>query len=329
MRQRRLPFGRDAMRRCAATLAALLLATPAAAQQGTLLIGNKGENTLSFVDLATGAELGREKTGDQPHEIAISPDGKRAAVVAYGGTTIDLFDVATRRKTGTIDLAPNARLHGLVWLPDGRLVATAEGSATLAIVAPDGKVSAVPTAARRSHMVAVTPDARLAYVANIESGSVSVIDLAAGRKLRDIMVGGRPEGLSLTRGGKELWVGDLSAPRVQAFDALTDRKLAEVAVDPIAIRVVTSPDGTLVATSNAHAGTVSLIDAQTRKLIRTIKVSGDGKALQVTILFSADGKRLYAAETGRNHIAEVDVASGTVLRRLPAGTAGDGLAIAP
>ena len=36
---------------------------------GTLLIGNKGEDTLSFVDLATGAELGRAATGRMPHEI--------------------------------------------------------------------------------------------------------------------------------------------------------------------------------------------------------------------------------------------------------------------
>ena len=65
---------------------------------GTLLIGNKGENTVSFVDLATGRELGRAATGPMPHEIAVSPDGRQAAVVAYGGRTIDIFDVAHARE---------------------------------------------------------------------------------------------------------------------------------------------------------------------------------------------------------------------------------------
>ena len=84
-----------------------------------LLIGNKGEDTLSFVDLASGQELGRQPTGKAPHEIAISPDGKTAAVVAYGGRTIDLFDVASRTKLKTIDLAPN---EGPAWhrLAQGR-----------------------------------------------------------------------------------------------------------------------------------------------------------------------------------------------------------------
>ena len=49
----------------------------------------------------------------------------------------------------------------------------------------------------------------------------------------------------------------------------------------------------------------------------------------MTILFSADGRRLYAAETARNQVAEVDFVSGEVLRRLAAGAQGDGLAIAP
>jgi DNA-binding beta-propeller fold protein YncE len=49
--------------------------------------------------------------------------------------------------------------------------------------------------------------------------------------------------------------------------------------------------------------------------------------MQVTLLFGGDGSRLYVAETATNTVAEVDFASGQVLRRLPAGEGGDGLAI--
>jgi YVTN family beta-propeller protein len=97
----------------------------------------------------------------------------------------------------------------------------------------------------------------------------------------------------------------------------------------VPIRVAVSPDGRWVVTSNLGAGSLTVIDAATRAAVREIPVGGSEEAQQVTILFSADGQRLYAAETGRNQVAEVDFASGKVLRRLPAGTAGDGLAIAP
>lgn len=313
--------------RTALAALALLSATPIAAQ--TLIVGNKGEDTVSFIDLATAKERARVATGKMPHEIAISPDGKQAAVVAYGGTTIDIFDVASAKKLRTIDLAPNQRPHGLLWLADGRLVATTEASQSIAVVALDGKVTGIKTDQQGSHMVAITPDAARAFVANIGSGTVSVIDLKAGKKLRDITTGGKPEGIAVTPDGKQLWVGDLDAPRVQAFDTTSYERLAEVAIPPVAIRVLASPDGKWIATGNIAAGSISLIDPATLKVARTIPVSGEQDAGQVTLLFSPDSKRLYAAETGRDQVAEIDIASGTVLRRIPAGKNGDGLAIAP
>src|SRR5687768_10493413 len=82
---------------------------------GVLIVGNKGEDTLSFIDLRTGAELGRAATGRAPHEVAVSPDGRQAAVVAYGGNSIDIFEIATRAKLRTISLGANEGPHGLVW----------------------------------------------------------------------------------------------------------------------------------------------------------------------------------------------------------------------
>ena len=329
------------MRRPALVLAAALAlgagcapaersASPAGAG-GTLIVGNKSEDSLSFVDLARGEELGRAQTGQAPHEVAVSPDGRQAAVVAYGGRTIDIFDIASRTRLRSIDLSPNEGPHGLVWLADGRLVATTERSRSLTLVdTRDGdKVSAVATDQAGTHMVAVSPDARTAYTANIGSGTVSAIDLAGRRKLRDVAVGGRPEAIALSPDGGTLWVGDLAGARVQAFDAKSFAKLAELPTGAVPIRLVATPDGKYVIASNAGAGTLTVIDARKRAVDRTITVSGSAEAAQVTIILSSDGKRLYAAETGRDRVAEIDLASGRVLRRFQVGRAGDGLAIAP
>jgi YVTN family beta-propeller protein len=307
--------------------------SPACAQPppgAVLLIGNKGEDSVSFVSLETGKELGRSSTGKAPHEIAISPDSKQAAVVAYGGRTVDIFDVASRKKLKTVDLSPNEGPHGIAWLKDGKLVVTTERSRSLAIVDPAaGKVLAsIPTGQTGTHMVAVSSDGRRAYTANIGSGTVSVIDLARREKLRDLGVGGEPEGIALSTDDKILWVGDLSTPRVRIYDTATFARLGEVATGQVPIRVAASPDGRWIVTSNLGNGSLTIIDSRTRTKVRDLPLSGSQQAGQVTILFSPDGKRLYAAETGRDTVAEVDVAKGTVLRRLPAGKNGDGLAIA-
>lgn len=317
------------MRRTIAATLGMLMLAPSLAAAETLLVGNKGEDTLSLIALDSGVELARVPTGKMPHEIAISPHGRHAAVVAYGGTTIDIVDIDARARQKTIDISPNQRPHGLVWLSDGRLVATAEGSQSVAVIAPGGTVTSIATGQQGTHMIVVAPDNRTAYTANIASGTVSVLDLAAGKKLRDLAVGGKPEGLSLTKGGRELWVGDLSAPRVQVWDTAKGEKITELAVDPVAIRVLASPDGKWVATSNIGKGTISLFDAETRAPVKLIAVSEGDAARQVTLLWSRDSKRLYAAETGVDKVAEIDVATGKVLRRIAAGTNGDGLAIAP
>lgn len=315
---------------CSGPLSAQEEQAKKAAAGPVLLIGNKGEDTLSFVDLTSGEELGRQPTGKAPHEIAISPDGKTAAVVAYGGKTIDLFDVATRTRLKTIDLSPNEGPHGIVWLKDGRLVATTERTRSVAVVDPAaGAVTAsIPTDQDATHMVAVTSDGRIAYTANIRSGTVSVLDLKQGRKIRDIAVGGEPEGIALSKEEQALWVADLEGARVQAFDTESLEKIGEVATGPIPIRVAASPDGRWIVTSNVGDGSLTLIDAASRKKVRDMPIAGTQEAGQVTILFGPGG-RLYAAETGRNSVAEIDLATGKVLRRLPTGTNGDGLAIAP
>ena len=75
-----------------------------------------------------------------------------------------------------------------------------------------------------------------------------------------------------------------------------------------------------------------MIDLRSGTVARQIAVSSRDEAqerFQVTILWSDDGRHVYVAETASNTIAEVDYASGTVLRRLPGGEGGDGLAILP
>ena len=58
---------------------ACLVLSPAASAQ-TLLVVNKSGNSLSVIDVGTRASLATIATGNAPHEVAASPDGRWAAV---------------------------------------------------------------------------------------------------------------------------------------------------------------------------------------------------------------------------------------------------------
>ena len=46
----------------------------------TLVVVNRDENTVAFLDPATGRVLGRVAVGEQPHGLAVSDDGRLAFV---------------------------------------------------------------------------------------------------------------------------------------------------------------------------------------------------------------------------------------------------------
>lgn len=304
-----------------------------AASADTLIVGNKAENTVSFIDLSAGQELVRRETGKAPHEIAVSPEGKRAVIVSYRaqgyeGNTLHVFDVESATRFATIDLGEYKGPHGLKWIPGtSRVVATTEVSQSVVVVDIEkGEVAgSVKTGQEDSHMVALSPDAMRAYVANIGGGSFTVIDLVRMEKVRDVKAGEGTEGISVSHDGSEIWVGNNDSRSVMIFDAATFEKKAEIKTGGIPIRVEISPDGAVAAVSEVDLGRVSIYDAASREKIAAVKLSEADAGGPVTLLFSPSGDRLWAAATSSAKVVEIETKTWTITRTLAAGEGSDGL----
>src|ERR1039458_4724959 len=93
---------------CAAALQAA--STPANA----LLVLEKEQNTLVIVDPASLTIAARVPVGDNPHEVAVSDDGRTAYVSNYGGNTIAVVDLVAQKPLTPIDLGALRQPHGLV-----------------------------------------------------------------------------------------------------------------------------------------------------------------------------------------------------------------------
>jgi YVTN family beta-propeller protein len=181
-------------------------------------------------------------------------------------------------------------------------------------------------------MLAVSRDARTAWTTDLGSRTVTRIDLRTRRAPLSVTVGEEPEGIALSPDGSTLWVSARGSNQAFALDPQTMEVRQTVATGRFPLRIAVRPQGDVAVTSDLNDGSLSVIDTATAKVIRTIAVSGPAEAqtrFQVTILWSEDGQRIYVAETASDTVAEVDYASGTVLRRLPGGEGGDGMAILP
>jgi YVTN family beta-propeller protein len=326
-----------ALAACSPTTAELpappAIADPAMAGQ-LLFVTNKGEDTLSKVDLAKGKEVQRVPSCTTPHELAVSPDGNHVALGCYGGRSITIFRTSDLAEVKQIELGEGAKPHGIVWHPSGTLYATAEGrKAIYRIADPMGDAPVLTefmTGQDGTHMLAVAPDELAAWTVNMVSGTVSRVDLTGTAAALTAEMGKEPEGIAVTPDGKTLWISARGSNAAFALDPATLAVKTQLGTGRFPLRLAISPQGDVAVTSDLYDGGLTVIDLATATKKGSIPVSGKAQAearFQVTILWSADGSRLYVAETGTNTVAEVDYASGKVLRRFMVGEDGDGLAI--
>src|SRR5678816_1315844 len=117
-------------------IAALATSTVASSQTpgltGTLVVTNKTPSTATIIDVASKRTLATLPTGNGPHEVVISSDGRLAVVSDYSGQpgrTLTVIDVPALRVVRTIDLGQYNRPHGMVFLPgDSIVIVTSEAS---------------------------------------------------------------------------------------------------------------------------------------------------------------------------------------------------------
>ena len=336
-----------------AVTATLALPTIAAADSGTLLVLNKSDNTVSLINLATNTAVATIPTGAGPHEVAVSPNGKIAVVANYGtqqapGNSLTVIDITAKQQIKTIDLGEYRRPHGITWLRGDEILVTAEGNKALLIVdLQTGKVAlAIPTDQNVSHMVVFGRRSNKAFVANIGSGSVTVVDLKTRKKMTDVQTGAGAEGIDISPGEREVWVTNRAANTISIIDVNSLKIVATLESKDFPIRVKFAPGGRFVLVSNARSGDVAIFDAVTRKEIRRIPMqlkAAEGATsgqrifgaqfgqspVPVGILVASRLSHAFVANTNADIVTMIDLKTWQVAGRLTAGKEPDGLGYSP
>ena len=307
-------------------------APPRAALGGTALVANQGSASATIVEVASG----RARTvdiGTEPHEAAISPDGRRGVVSIYGdrtpGNRLAIIDLAAGSVERHIDLGEFTRPHGAVFIAgsNSMVAVTSEASQRLLLVDIDsGRIVAdIPTRGDVSHMVGLTADGARAYTANIRSGSISEIDLGKRSFTRQLAVAPMTEGIAVRPVGSEVWVGSNEAGTVSVVDTEIWKVVATIGGFGTPYRLAFSPDGETAVVCDPKSDKVHIVDVITRKVIGEVGGLGSPRG----VIVAPDNRTAFVTVADSPAVVAIDLVEKRELMRVPVGASPDGVAYHP
>jgi len=247
-------------------------------EENILAVVQKSDHSIGFYQIEDGAELSRVEMGRYPHEFAVSPDGSRFYISEYGvqsssseeegGNQVAVFDVGGRRVLGRISCGDFRRPHGIVCDSAGAVYVLCEGSNRLLVCrdpGADGKFDEdYPTGGEKGHMLAVKKDGSRAFFMNINSQTVTTIDLTAGAGAapQTVCEGKWPEGLCFNKDESLLYVANRSGGDIMIIDTASLKKVGVIPSRPVPLRMTTDRNGRIICVHFGDDRTISVINPE-------------------------------------------------------------------
>jgi len=209
----------------------------------------------------------------------------------------------------------------------GWLLVANKGDHTLGIVDPVAgrQIATVEESGVTGHELIASPDGRTAYVPiygdsgvgrpGSDGRAIDVIDLVSRRRLATIDLGRaeRPHCAQFGRDGR-LYVTTELSQSLAVIDPRTNAVVERIPTgQPESHMLALSRDGRRAYTSNVGAGTVSVIDLASRKLLAVIPVSANAQR----IALSSDERWLFTADQKEPRLAVIDTRTNAVARFVP------------
>jgi YVTN family beta-propeller protein len=311
---------------------------------GKLYIVNKRSSSITVFDLYQGKEITEIPIEVEPHDPTTLTDQSKVVVTNYGtpevlGKSITVINAKTNKIEKTIELEGSIAPHGIVAFPKSNKVGvvTDIGNNLLVVDVAKGIVEKnIPTQQVVSHLLVLDPKKPLAYVSNINSGSVSVIDLEKEKVIKIIPCGFKTEGIDITPDGSEIWVTNNKENTISVINTTTYQITNTLPAGKESLRLKFSIDGKHCLVTNATDGTISVYDQHTKKQIKTIQLHGKANLVEkilyhtprpVGILIHPNGQYAFVANSNANKIEVIDMKTFKLVSNIGTAKIPDGLTI--
>ena len=309
------------------------LAISASGQTAAFVVGEKASGSIGFYD-AEFHRIGDAKVGTHPHEIVLTPDRKTLYVAdngvlwmtetGPGDNTVSIVDIASMKRTATIDLGSFRRPHGITYDSNtNHVYVTTEKPSKLLVLDPRTlKVTRTyDVKGGAPHIVKLDFQRNWAYVSATDTGTLSAINLSSGKVL-SIPSGERPQGQAMSPDGRTIFVANSGGNSISIFDLQQKKNVGRIITSGKApVRLAVSNDGKTLIYALQEGRTVGFADIATRKELLEIPLGGR----PVSMSLSLDGKLAYCSVQEEDEINIISVADRKVIRvvHTPKGTGPD------
>ena len=311
---------------------------------GKLYIVNKASRSITVFDLFQGKQIKELSLEIEPHEATTLTNPNRVIVTNYGttnaeGKSITVINADNNTILKTIELDESLMPHGIISLPQPNKVGvvTDIGNDLSVVNIETGIVEKqISTQQNFSHLLVHHPFKPLIYVSNINSGSVSVIDIELNKVIKIIPCSKRAEGIDITPDGSEIWVTNIKENFISVINTenYTTTNRIETGREPLRLKFLNDRKYCLV--SNSSDGTVSVYDRKTKKQIKTIIIPGKKNILEkvlyrtprpVGILIHPNGKYAFVSNITAGRVEVINLNDFTIVSSIKVGNMPDGLAL--
>ena len=294
---------------------------------GVVVVANTADSTVSLIAGDTHRVLATLPAGQGPHEVAVSRDGRLAFVANSGptthpGHTVTVIDVAARAVQRTINL-PECHPHDVAVSRDSTLLWVTCHPVRRGILEVNLETNSntfFPTGEDGGWMFRPSADEKSLFVANLEGGSVSLIDRAS-RAVRTVRLADGQMIVEPAADGTEVWTSNLKNGKVAILDPRTARIVGTIP-EPIVgagrVRFLPNQRAVLVVGEKE----IAVIDRRTRKIARTVPLAAGAKC----ITLSHDGRLAWVTNPENQSVTLLDLTTGDVVDKVIVGHEPDGIA---
>lgn len=292
------------------------------ARADLILVANEQAGTLSIIDRESGETRTLELGGD-PHNLAVSRDGRLAAVTQPAAGLVSLVDPYAAKVLARV--AVPGRPHAIALGPAGRwaYVGAERGRKIYRLDLRAQRLAGAFDLEAAPHNLVLAGGT--AWITAQFQRVLWRVDLATGALLDRVETAASPHDLAVSPRDGALWVANWGSEDVYRLEGEPPRLEVVKITGRQPHHLVFTPDGNEVWITNHGSSDISVIDVRGRRELARVSV---GEAPH-HVAFSRDGRWAFVANSGSADVSVIDVAARTEVRRLPVGAHPHGMAVIP